>query len=192
MKIPLKEVSEASMSEEKIEIIYFYSDLYESRRNLLPIVRKLQKRKNVQIRLVNVEDPENEELTEVYGVNSIPLVVFLTPKGEIAARRSMPLSEITVINDIANQIVKGDLPKPHINDLRRKILESFKSISIRNDLTLIIVDQVENDILEADSESEIYDALSFHVSTINHTINDLEEFKRILQKYMKKQQDFII
>ncbi len=180
------------MSEEKIEIIYFYSDLYESKRNLLPIVRKLRKRKNLQIRLVNVEDPENEELAEVYGVNSVPLVVFLTPKGEIAARRSMPLSEITIINEITNQIVKGDLPKPHINDLRRKILESFKSIPMRNDLTLIMVDQVKNDILEADSESEIYDALSFHVSTINHTINDLEEFKRILQKYMRKQQDFII
>lgn len=180
------------MSEEKIEIIYFYSDLYESKRNLLPIVRKLQKRKNIRIRLVNIEDPENEELAEVYGVNSIPLIVFLTPKGEIAARRSMSLSEISAINEIANRIVNGDLPKPHINDLRRKILESLKSVSIRNNLTLIMVDQVENDILEADSESEIYDALNFHISTINHTINDLEEFKRILQKYMKKQQNFII
>jgi len=181
------------MSEEKmVEILYFYSDLYESKRSLLSIVKKLRKRKNLRVRLVNVEDPENEELAAAYDVSSVPLIIFLTSRGEVATRKSMHLSEISIINEIANQVVKGDLPKPHVNNLRRKILESFKSISARNELTQIIVEQVRSDILEADSEAEIYDALNFHLSTINHTIKDLEEFKRKLQRYIRNQHGFII
>lgn len=181
------------MSEGKVEIMYFYSDLYESKRSLLPIVRRLRrKRKDIQIRLINVEDPENSELTEFYGVNSVPLVIFLTPRGEVAARKSIPLSDENAINDIANRIVKGDLPKPQVNELKRKIIGSFKSVSRRNELTQLLIEQIESDILEADSEAEIYDAVNFHISTINHTISDLEEYKRILQKYMKKQQNFIV
>jgi len=182
-----------SEEEKKVEIMYFYSDLYESKRNLLPIMRRLQrKRKDIQIHLVNIEDPENNELAEIYGVNSVPLVIFLTPKGEVAARKSIPLSDENTINDIANQIIKGDLPKPHVNELKRKILDSFKSVSRRNELTQLMAEQIENDILEADSETEIYDVINFHISTINHTISDLEEYKMILQKYLRKKQDFII
>lgn len=181
------------MSENKVEIMYFYSDLYESRRSLLPIVRRLRKkRKYIQIRLINVEDPENSELTELYDVNSVPLIIFLTPKGEVAARKSLPLSDENVIDDIANRIVKGDLPKPQVNELKRKIVKSFKSVSRRNELTQLLIEQIESDILEADSEAEIYNIVNFHISTINHTISDLEEYKRVLQKYMKKQQNFII
>ncbi|MCD6470366.1 hypothetical protein J7L29_06160 [Candidatus Bathyarchaeota archaeon] len=181
------------MSGEKVEIMYFYSDLYESKRSLLPIVRRLRrKRRDIQIRLINVEDPENSELTEFYGVNSVPLVIFLTPKGEVAARKSISLSDENIINDIANRIVRGDLPKPQVNELKKKIIKSFRSVSRRNELTQLLIEQIESDILEADSEAEIYDAVNFHISTINHTINDLEEYKRVLQKYMKKQQSFII
>ncbi|MBS7648216.1 MAG: hypothetical protein QXK89_08835 [Candidatus Bathyarchaeia archaeon] len=181
------------MSEEKVEIMYFYSDIYESKRNLLPIVRKIQgRRKDIRVRLVNVEDPENTELAEVYNVSRVPLVIFLTPKGEIASRKSIPLSDENTINDIANQIIKGELPKPYVNELRRKILESFKSVSRRNELTQLMVEQIESDILEADSEAEIYDAISLHISAINHTISDLEEYKKVLQKYMRKQQSFIV
>ena len=116
------------MSGEKVEIMYFYSDLYESKRSLLPIVRRLRrKRKDIQIRLINVEDPENSELTEFYGVNSVPLVIFLTPKGEVAARKSISLSDENIINDIANRIVKGDLPKPQVNELKRKIVQEYQS-----------------------------------------------------------------
>jgi thioredoxin-like negative regulator of GroEL len=195
MKVHSGECSKVTMSEEekKVEIMYFYSDLYESKRNLLPIMRRLQrKRKDIQIHLVNIEDPENNELAEIYGVNSVPLVIFLTPKGEVAARKSIPLSDENTINDIANQIIKGDLPKPHVNELKRKILDSFKSVSRRNELTQLMAEQIENDILEADSETEIYDVINFHISTINHTISDLEEYKMILQKYLRKKQDFII
>ncbi len=181
------------MSEGKVEIMYFYSDLYESKRSLLPIVRKLRrKRKDIRIRLINVEDPENSELTEFYGVNSVPLVIFLTPKGEVAARKSIPLSDENIINNIANLIVKGDLPKPHVNRLKRKIIKSFRSVPRRNELTQLLVEQIESDILEADSETEIYDVVNFHISTINHTISDLEEYKKILCKYMRKQQIFIV
>ncbi|MEM2341503.1 MAG: thioredoxin family protein [Candidatus Bathyarchaeia archaeon] len=177
----------------KVEIIYFYSDLYESRRSLLPIIRRLQKkRKDIHIHLINIEEPENSELAELYNVNSVPLIIFLTPKGEVATRKSMPLSDESIINEIANQIIRGDLPKPHVNELKRKILDSFKSVSRRNELTQLIVEQIESDILEADSEAEIYDTINLHISAINHTISDLEEYKTILQKYMRKKQDFII
>lgn len=176
----------------KVEIIYFYSDLYESRKSLLPIVRKLQrKRRDIRVHLINIEDPENENLTESYYVKSVPLVVFLTPSGEVASRKSIPLSDESTIERIADQVIRGDLPKPNVNDLKKKILESFKSVSRRNDLTQLIADQIENDILEADSEKEIFDAINFYISIINHTINDLEDYKRVLQKYMGVQ-NFII
>lgn len=180
-------------SDGKVEIIYFYSDFYESKRSLIPVIKRLQrKRRNIRVRLINVEDPENIELTEFYNVNSVPLVVFLTPKGEVASRKSIPLSDENTINEIANQIIRGDLPKPQINEVRRRILDSLKSVSRRNELTQLIVEQIESDILEADFEEEIYDAVNFHISVINHTINDLEEYKRILQKYMKFKQEFIV
>jgi hypothetical protein len=177
----------------KVEIIYFYSDLYESKRSLLPIARRLQKmRKDINVRLVNVEDPENVELAELYNVNSVPLVVFLTPQGDVASRKSISLADENIINDIANKIVKGDLPKPNVNDLRKKILDSLKAVSRRNDLTQLIIEQVESDILEADSEEDICNAVNLHLSVINHTIRDLEEYKRTLQAYIKRNQGFII
>ena len=76
------------LSERKVEIMYFYSDLYENERSLSKLSKKLsQARKDIQIRLVNIDNPENDELTEMYGVNMVPLIIFLTPKGEVAARR---------------------------------------------------------------------------------------------------------
>ena len=180
----------------KVEIMYFYSDLYESKRRLLPIIKKLRrKRKDVRVRLINVEDPENDELTEFYGVNIVPLIIFLTPEGEVATRKSIPLSDknaIIELNELANQVARGDLPKPQVNRLRRKILESFKSVSRRNELTQLMVEQIKSDILEADSEEEICEAINVHISAINHTISDLKEYRKILQKYMKRQQNFIV
>ncbi|MEM3715616.1 MAG: thioredoxin family protein [Candidatus Bathyarchaeia archaeon] len=182
-----------SVKKEKIEIMYFYSDLYESRRSLLPIVKKLKrKRPDIRVHLINVEDPENEDLTENYGVKSVPLVIFLTPKGEVASRKSVPLSDEDTIDEIAERVIKGDLPKPEVNELKRKILESFKSVSRRNELTQLISEQIESDILEADSEKEIYDAINLYISVINHTINDLEDYRRVLQKYMVRQKNFIV
>ncbi|MEM2526954.1 MAG: hypothetical protein QW825_01635 [Candidatus Bathyarchaeia archaeon] len=180
------------MADEKVEIIYFYSDFYESKRSLIPLMRRLQRRKNIRVRLINVEDPENTELTELYDVNNVPLLIFLTPNGEVAARKSIPLSDESTIDRIANQIIRGELPKPQVNELRRRIIESFKSVSVRNELTQLIIEQIKSDILEADSEEEIYEIVSFHISTINHTISDLEEYKKILQKYMGRQQNFIV
>ncbi|MEM1606733.1 MAG: thioredoxin family protein [Candidatus Bathyarchaeia archaeon] len=181
------------VKKEKIEIMYFYSDLYESRRSLLPIVKKLKrKRPDIRVHLIDVEDPENEDLTENYGVKSVPLVIFLTPKGEVASRKSVPLSDEDTIDEIAERVIKGDLPKPEVNELKRKILESFKSVSRRNELTQLISEQIESDILEADSEKEIYDAINLYISVINHTINDLEDYRRVLQKYMVRQKNFIV
>ncbi|MCX8170617.1 MAG: hypothetical protein N3E47_01410 [Candidatus Bathyarchaeota archaeon] len=181
------------VKKEKIEIMYFYSDIYENKRNLLPIVRRLRrKRSDIRIRLINVEDPENEHIAENYGVKSVPLVIFLTPMGEVASRKSVPLSEESIIEEIAEQVIRGDLPKPEVDELKRKILESFKSVSRRNELTQLIAEQIESDVLEADSEREIYDAINLYVSIINHTISDLEDYRRILQKYVVRQKDFII
>ncbi|MBS7641071.1 MAG: thioredoxin domain-containing protein [Candidatus Bathyarchaeia archaeon] len=177
----------------KVEIIYFYSGLYESKKSLLPVVKKLRReRKDINVRLVDIDDPENTELTELYNVNSVPLVIFLTPKGTIASRKSISLSDEDIINSIVDQVIKGDLPKPCVNELKEMILNSLKSIPKRNELTELIIDQIESDVLEADSENEVYEVINFHISIINHTIRDLEEFKKVLQAHVKRDQVFII
>lgn len=177
----------------KIEIIYFYSSIYENKRNLLPIVKKLRRaRKDLNVRLINVDEPENVDLVELYNVNSVPLMIFLTPKGEVASRKSISLSEEGVINDIVDRVIRGDLPKPHVDGLRRRILESLKSVSRRNELTQLMVEQIESDLLEADSEDEICELINLHISMINHTIRDLEEFKKALQAHLRGNQSFIV
>ena len=181
------------MNSEKIEIMYFYSGLYENRRNLSEIRRKLCKTiKDISIRLVNVEDPKNKEITELYSVNMVPIIIFLTPEGEIAARRSLPLSTEQVVQDIAGKIYKGELPNQTIEENRLKIFEAFKSATQRNDLTDIVVEQVKADLMEADSEDEISELLNSHISLINHVVSDLKEFRKTLQKFSKKQHDFVV
>jgi len=181
------------MKSRKVEIMYFYSGLYENKRDLSKLSKKLrQKRRDIRIRLVNIEDIGNEELTELYRVNMVPVIIFLTPKGEIAARKCVPLSAEDVIREIADRINKGELPNPVVEEIRTKILEAFHSLTKRNDLTQLIAEQIENDLMEAVPESEIYELVSYHISAINHTINDLQEFKRVLQKFSKEQHDFIV
>lgn len=177
----------------KVEVMYFYSSLYEDKESLLLMVRKLRKeRKDVKIRLIDIEDPENVKLTEIYNVNSVPLVIFLSPNGIVASRKNISLSEESIINSIVDRVIRGDLPKPHVDEIRRIIIDSLRSIPRRNELTELIVDQIEGDILEADSEDEIFEAVNLHISLINHTIRDLEELKRALQIYAKREQSFII
>jgi len=181
------------MRDGKVEVMYFYSGLYENKRSLSRLSKKLSReRKDLRVRLVNVEDPRNEELTELYEVNVIPVIIFFTPKGEIAARRSLPLSDEDVVREIADQISKGELPNPTVEGVRAKILEAFKAATKRNDLTHFISEQIENDLKESDSETEINELINSHVSAINHAITDLQELKKILQKFSKKQQDFIV
>lgn len=181
------------MSRRKIEIVYFYSDLYESKRRLSKICRSLNKeREDVRIRLVNVEEPDNEDVTKLYNINMIPVMVFLTPKGEVAARRCLPLSAKEAIEEVAERISKGELPNPVADKMRQRIINSFKSVTKRNDLTQLVVDQVINDIQEADSESEFYELVNSHVSAINHAIHDLQNFRQALQKYSKEQHHFVI
>jgi len=181
------------LSDRKVEIMYFYSDMCEDERSLSRLTRKLsQKRKDIQIRLVNIDDPGNEQLTELYGVNTVPLIIFLTPRGEIAARRFVSLSEEGVVHEVADQINEGRLPNPAAEELRTKILDFLRSVTRRNDLTELIVDQIENDLMEASLEPEICELVNSHISAINHTISDLQEFKRILQKFSKRQNEFVV
>jgi len=181
------------LSNRKVEIVYFYSDLYENEKNLSELTKKLsRKRKDIQIRLVNIDDPRNEELTELYGVSMVPLIIFLTPRGEIAAKRFLPLSEEYIVDEIADRINSGELPNPLVEQIRTRVLESFKSVTKRNDLTELIVEQIENDLMEASSESDICELVSSHISAINHTVSDLQEFKRVLQKFSKKREAFIV
>jgi len=181
------------LSNRKVEIVYFYSDLYENEKNLSELTRKLsRKRKDIRIRLVNIDDPRNEELTELYGVSMVPLIVFLTPRGEIAARRFLPLSEEYIVEEIADRINSGELPNPLVEQIRTRILESFKSVTKRNDLTELIVEQIENDLMEASSESEMCELVSSHISAVNHTVSDLQEFKRVLQKFSRRREGFIV
>ncbi len=184
---------EAIMRDRKIEIMYFYSDLYENRKGLSKLSRKIrQKREDIMIRLVNVEDPENEELAELYRVNMVPVMVFLTLKGEVAARRSVSLSAEDVIEDVTDRINKGELPNPSVEEMRTKILEAFRSVTKRDELTQLVAEQIENDLMEAGPESEIYERINRHVSAINHTMNDLEALKRVLQQFSKNLHDFVV
>jgi hypothetical protein len=181
------------LSDRKVEIMYFYSDTNENEKRLSKLSRKLsRKRKDIKIHLVNIDDPINGELTEVYGVNIVPLMIFLTPRGEIAARRFLPLSAEDVVDEITDQINKGELPNPMLEETRMKILEAFLSVTKRNDLTELVAEQIENDLAEASSESEINELVNSHISSINHTISDLHEFKKALQKFSKKRNNFVV
>ena len=181
------------MSDKKVEIIYFYSDMHEDEDELSSISRKLaQKRRDIHIHLINIDDPRNEELTELYEVNIVPLLVFLTPRGEIAARLSLPLSAEDVVQEIADRINMGKLPNPTVEERREKILESLKSSSIRNDLTEEIIGRIETDLMEALTEAEITELVNSHISAVNHTISDLEEIKKVLKKYQRLREDFVV
>ena len=181
------------MSRKKIEIMYFYSDHYESERKLSRLCKSLNKeRSDIRIKLVNVENPENEDMTKLYSVNVVPVMIFLTPEGEVAARRCMPLSVKEVIEEVTDRISNGELPNPLAEEIRQKILGAFRSVTKRNDLTHLIVDEVMNDLQEADSEQELYELINSHISAINHTMHDLENFKRVLQKFSKRQPRFVV
>jgi len=181
------------LSDKKVEIIYFYSDIHEDEDELSDISRKIaQKRRDIHIHLINIDDPRNEELTELYEVNIVPLLVFLTPRGEIAARLSLPLSAEDVVQEIADRINMGKLPNPAVEERRMKIMESLKSISRRNNLTGEIIGQIETDLMEALTEAEITDLINSHVSVVNHAISDLEEIKKVLKKYQRLRSDFVV
>lgn len=181
------------MSNRKVEIVYFYSDLYENEKNLSELSRKLsRKRRYIQIRLVNIDDPRNEELTELYGVSMVPLLIFLTSRGDIAAKRFLPLSEENIVEEIADQINKGELPNPLVEEIRTKMLEALKSVTRRNDLTELIIEEIESDLIEASSESEICELVNSHISAINHTVSDLQQFKRVLHKFSKNRGGFVV
>jgi len=181
------------LSNKKVEIIYFYSDIHEDEDELSDISRKLaQKRRDIHIHLINIDDPRNEELTELYEVNIVPLLIFLTPRGEIAARLSLPLSAEDIVQEIADRINMGKLPNPAVEERRMKILEGLKSISRRNDLTEEIIEQIETDLMEALTEEEIGELISSHISAVNHAISDLEEIKKVLKKYQRPKNDFIV
>jgi len=175
------------LSRRKIKIMYFYSDLYENERRLSKLSKKLgEELKGVKIHLVNVEDPRNEDITELYDVNMVPVMIFLTSKGEVAARRSVPLSEKEVIHEVTDRINRGELPNPAVEEARVKILEALKSVTQRNDVTQLIINQARNDLLEADSELEIQEIINSYVSIVNHTIHDLRQFGQVLQRFLRK------
>jgi len=180
------------LSEKKVEVMYFYSDIHENERKLSKITKKLgQERKDIHIRLVNIDDPGNNELAELYGVSTVPFLVFLTPKGEVAAKRFLPLSAEKVVCEITDQINKGELPNIIVEELKTKILDALNSVTKRSDLTEIVAEQIANDLTETSGKTELYELINSHISAINHAISDLEEFKRVLQRYSKNQGRFV-
>jgi hypothetical protein len=184
---------QAALSEGKVEVMYFYSDMHENKKNLSEITRKLgRKRRDIEIRLVNIDDPGNEEIANLYGVNMVPLIIFLTPKGQVAAKRFLPLSAENIVQEITDQIYKGELPNPLVEETRTKILEALKSATKRNELTDLVVEQIETDLEEASMKTEIHELVNSHISAINHAVNDLQELKRILQRFSKKQDSFVV
>jgi len=180
------------LHDKKVEIIYFYSDLQEDENELSNVSKKIsQKRRDINIHLINVDDPRNEELAQLYEVNMVPMLIFLTPGGEVAARLSIPLSAEEIIQEIADKISAGKLPNPAVEEKRRKILESLKNIDRRSELTDLIIEQIEDDLMEAITKSEITEVVNSHISAVNHTIRDLEEIRRILKKYQKPHETFV-
>jgi len=181
------------LSGKKVEIIYFYSNINEDEDELSIISRRIsRKRRDIDIHLINVDDPRNEELTQLYEVDIVPLLVFLTPKGEVAARLSIPLSAEDIVQEIADKINTGKLPDPKVEKTRGTILKGLKSISGRNDLTNLMIEQIEDDLMEALTESEIDEIIDSYISVVNHTIRDLKEIRQILKKYQKPKSNFII
>jgi len=180
------------LSDRKVEVMYFYSDMHENERKLSRISKKLGlERKDIHIRLVNIDDPGNNELTELYSVDTVPLLIFLTPRGEVAAKRFLPLSAENVVCEITDQINKGELPNTMVEELKTKILDALRSVTKRSDLTELVAEQLEDDLTEASGKTELYELINSHVSAINHAVSDLEEFKRVLQRYSKNQGSFI-
>jgi hypothetical protein len=180
------------LNDSKVEVMYFYSDMHENERKLMKITKKLgQERKDIHIHLVNIDDPGNDELTELYGVDTVPLLIFLTPRGEVAAKRFLPLSAQEVVYEITDQINKGELPNPLVEEMKTKILDALKSVTKRSDLVELVTEQLEDDLIEASGKSELYELINSHISAINHAISDLEEFKRVLQRYSKNQGNFV-
>jgi len=181
------------LHDKKVEIIYFYSDLQEDENELSNVSKKIsQKRRDINIHLINVDDPRNEELAQLYEVNIVPTLIFLTPRGEVAARLSIPLSAEEIVQEIADKVSAGKLPNPSVEEKRRKILESLKNINRRSDLTDLIIEQIEDDLMEAITKSEITEMVNSHISAVNHTIRDLEEIKKILKKYQKPHETFVV
>ncbi|RLI13103.1 hypothetical protein DRO35_01170, partial [Candidatus Bathyarchaeota archaeon] len=116
------------MYDKKVEIIYFYSNLQEDESELSNASKKIsQKRRDINIHLINVDDPRNEELAQLYEVDIVPTLIFLTPGGEVAARLSVSLSAEEVIQEIADKISAGELPNPAVEEKRREILENLKN-----------------------------------------------------------------
>ena len=46
--------------------------------------------------------------------------------------------------------------------------------------------------MEALTESEITELIDSHVSAVNHAIGDLKEVKRVLKRYQKPRNAFVI
>lgn len=167
--------------------------MHEDEGELSSISKKLaQKRRDINIHLINIDDPRNEELAQLYEVNIVPLLVFLTPRGEVAARISLPLSAEDIVQEIADRINMGKLPNPEVEEKRTKILESLKAINRGNELTEVIIEQVETDLMEALTESEMTEMINSHVSAVNHAIKDLEEIKKVLKRYQKPRTNFVV
>jgi hypothetical protein len=181
------------LSDDKVEVMYFYSDAYENEKKLSNLSRKIiQERKDIQIQLINIDDPGNDELTELFGVDMVPVIIFLTSKGDIAAKRFQHLSEKNAVHEIADQINSGELPNPLVEEIKMKILESLKTVTKRSEITTLVVEQIENDLIESTMKSDIDELVNSHISAINHTIRDLQEYKKVLQKHSKRYNDFIV
>jgi len=111
---------------------------------------------------------------------------------KIAARRFLPLSAEDVVHEIVDQINNGTLPNQVTEEIRTKLLESLKSSVKRDAMIELIAEEIENEMSEANLESELYERINAHISKINHMISDLTELKRVLQRFSKRQNDFVI
>src|SRR4030095_9386296 len=92
----------------KPTVLDFYASLFQPCKDPEPLIAKAKSEYGEQVNFVsvNVDDPNNEQIIDLYGVSPIPTVVFLSPNGEVVTY-SIGFSGENSINTGLKKILKG-------------------------------------------------------------------------------------
>jgi len=92
----------------KPTVLDFYASWCQPCKQLEPLIAKAKSEYGEQVNFVsvNVDDPNNEQIVDQYGVSPIPTLVFLSPDGEVVTY-SIGFSGENSINTGLKKILKG-------------------------------------------------------------------------------------
>lgn len=92
----------------KPTVIDFYASWCQPCKQLEPLIEKAKSEYGEQVNFltVNVDDPNNEQIIDQYGVSPIPTLVFLGPDGEVVTY-SIGFSGEQSLNSGLKKILKG-------------------------------------------------------------------------------------